>query len=61
MTKEKVIQQLEKALEQNTALYNKLGRGEWSNSKAGKVYDQIVGYKTIQALSLALIELKEEK
>lgn len=61
MTQEKTIQQLEKALEQNNQLYNKLGTGEWTLKKAGKVYDQLVGYKTIQALSLALVELKAQK
>ncbi|PEZ47057.1 hypothetical protein CN367_11875 [Priestia megaterium] len=55
-----LIKQLEEALKLNNDLYNDLGNAEYTLKQAGRVYDQRVGFPTIQALSKVLIHLKEE-
>jgi hypothetical protein len=60
MTREKLLEDLKEALRLNTLLYDKLGNGDYKYSRAGQVYDQRVGYPTIQALKNAINELEEK-
>lgn len=54
----KLIEQLEKALRMNDALYNKIERGEISLKKAGSIYERQVAYETVRALKMALEEVR---
>jgi hypothetical protein len=60
MNRDKLIKQLEEALKSADSLYNDVANGEVSFKQAGIEFDAVVGWETVQALSKALIYLKEE-
>jgi hypothetical protein len=55
----KTIEQIQKVIRMNNAVYNKVGMGEMSLKKAGSIFERQLSSEVHKALKMALEEIQK--